>query len=121
MLCSCASEANRCGGPSLTPPAAATLRMPTWVTYKSKWAGEKYLNGVFQTLNEDKTKTLFIDLRGNEGGTDPGNDPVSRFLPKEITIEGEKRLVRYRKASSVSLTFMSHTQYLVPTPPQHWI
>ena len=46
---------------------------------------------------ERNAPALILDLRGNEGGDDVGNEIIPHFLDEPIKLSSMRRLVRYRK------------------------
>jgi hypothetical protein len=73
---------------------AALLTMPTWSVYNTKW---NWLNTTMDSLAKSDTKTLIVDLRGNEGGNDCGNLIISYLITKDLTIANTQRFTRYQK------------------------
>jgi len=49
-------------------PLCATLKMPNWALYDSKWAWRAYIAESFEQVAALKPSGLVIDLRGNECG-----------------------------------------------------
>lgn len=76
----------------------AYLRMPTWALYDSKWDWKSWLNARLDELAEKNPPRLIIDLRGNEGGNDVGDEILKRLARREIHVSSYRRLVRYREA-----------------------
>ncbi len=77
---------------------AALLTMPTWSVYNTKWNWLSWLNTTMDSLAKSDTKTLIVDLRGNEGGQDCGNLIISYLITKDLTIGNTQRFTRYQKA-----------------------
>lgn len=73
------------------------IRMPTWALYDSKWDWKSWLNEKIDNAAEDHAPALIIDLRGNEGGDDVGNEILSHLTDKPISLSPIRRLVRYRR------------------------
>jgi len=92
----------------LSDPAFAILRMPTWALYESKWNWKAFIDSAFDQLAARKTPALVIDLRGNEGGMDVGDELLSHFISKPLSEAGYRRLVRYRKVADDLLPYL-HT------------
>jgi hypothetical protein len=78
------------------PNGAAILRMPTWVMFNSRWAWKPWLNQHLDAMVARQATALIIDLRGNEGGEDVGDEILKRLADRDETLVGMKRLVRYR-------------------------
>ena len=95
-------EADRKGGDQVLfewkylDDGSAFLRMPTWALYDSKWDWKAWLNERLDELAAKNPPALIIDLRGNEGGEDIGDEILKRISPKDLTISNYRRLVRYR-------------------------
>lgn len=77
--------------------AAGVLTMPNWALYDSKWDWRTWLDGVMADLVSAKAKGLVIDLRGNEGGLDCGNEIMARLIDRDLELTGDERRVRYRR------------------------
>jgi hypothetical protein len=77
-------------------PDVGYLRMPTWVTYHTKWDWEADLAATMQRLADGKVRRLVVDLRGNEGGTDVGDVLVAHMIEAELPEEPVVRRTRYR-------------------------
>lgn len=75
----------------------AYLRMPSWVTYHSKWDWKASIRTVFDELVVTKTPNLVIDLRGNEGGTGVGDEILARLITAPVPWSENERFVRYVK------------------------
>ena len=78
-------------------PETALLRMPTWALYDSKWNWKGFLSDMFAQLEQRHLTHLIVDLRGNEGGLDAGDELLTRLIQKELRLEQYTRKVRYRK------------------------
>ena len=76
----------------------ASLRMQTWALYDSKWNWKQWLNDHLNEAAGRNAPALIIDLRGNEGGDDVGNEIISHLLEAPIRLSAMRRLVRYREA-----------------------
>ena len=98
-----AREASRKGGNEVLfewkylDDGSAYLRMPTWALYNSKWDWQTWLNSRLDELSERNSRTLIVDLRGNEGGNDIGNEILKRFVTGDLKVSKYRRLVRYRQ------------------------
>jgi hypothetical protein len=75
---------------------AAYLRMPTWAMYASHWDWKPWLNAHLDALVARDAPALIVDLRGNEGGNDVGDELLRRLVVADLPLAGMKRLVRYR-------------------------
>lgn len=72
----------------------AILTMPTWALYNSTWDWRGWLD---QTLSSYAgARGLIVDLRGNEGGNDCGNEIIARFLDQPLPLTTDERRVRFR-------------------------
>jgi C-terminal processing protease CtpA/Prc len=76
---------------------SAYLRMPSWALYKSKWDWKAWLNAKLDELADKNAPALIVDLRGNEGGNDVGDEILSRLVAQDLKIPAFGRLVRYRQ------------------------
>ena len=77
----------------------ACLRMPSWAVFNSKWDWQGFLDLAFEQMAQKNVRTLVIDLRGNEGGSDIGNAILSKLIKTDLHAAGQLlRWVRYRKA-----------------------
>lgn len=75
----------------------AYLRMPSWVTYHSKWDWKGSIRSIFDELAASNTPNLIIDLRGNEGGTGVGDEILARLITAPVPWSDNERFVRYVK------------------------
>lgn len=73
------------------------LKMPTWALYNSKWDWKSWLHGQMDSAAETNADGLILDLRGNEGGEDVGNEILPYLIDTPMTLSPMRRLVRYRK------------------------
>lgn len=73
----------------------ATLTMPGWAVYNSKWDWQAWLNDRLDSLKG--AKGLIVDLRENEGGNDCGDLILARLSECDIVRPRVERLVRYRQ------------------------
>jgi len=78
------------------PDGSAYLKMPTWALYDSKWDWKQWLNSHLDDAVDRKAPSLILDLRGNEGGDDVGNEIIPHLIDAPITLSSMRRLVRYR-------------------------
>ncbi len=76
---------------------SAYLRMPSWALYNSKWDWKTWLNAKLDELADKNAPALIVDLRGNEGGNDVGDEILSRLVAQDLKIPAFSRLVRYRQ------------------------
>lgn len=76
---------------------SAYLKMPTWALFNSKWDWKAWLSAHLDEAAERKPPALIVDIRGNEGGLDVGNEIVPHLIDAPITLTSLRRLVRYRK------------------------
>ncbi len=78
-------------------PRTAVLTMPDWALYDSKWNWRAFLDDVFAEIARLNARGLIVDIRGNEGGLDCGNDIIARLIDKDLALEAYERRVRFRK------------------------
>ena len=81
---------------ALDPSGVGVLTMPDWVTYRSKWDWQGYLDGVLDRLIDERARGLVIDLRGNEGGTECGWRILDRLIARDIALPRYIYRTRYR-------------------------
>jgi hypothetical protein len=84
---------------TLSFPAERTalLTMPDWVMYNTKWNWQGFLDTAFAEIAARKAIGLVVDLRGNEGGNDCGNEIIARLIDRDLPLEAYERRVRYRR------------------------
>ncbi len=82
---------------TFTPENMAVLTMPTWAIYDSKWKWQVFLDDAFKEIASRKASGLIVDLRGNEGGLDCGNEVIARLIGKDLPLETYERRVRFRQ------------------------
>lgn len=75
----------------------AYLRMPTWALYDSKWDWKTWLNARLDEIADKNSPALVVDLRGNEGGNDIGDEILKRLVRNDLRVSAYRRLVRYRQ------------------------
>jgi hypothetical protein len=80
----------------LRPDGIGYLRMPTWVVYKTKWDWRGDLERAMRTLVSRRARALIIDLRGNEGGNDVGNELLRYVVRRPVPLPAHERRTRYR-------------------------
>ncbi len=78
------------------PDGSAYLRMPNWAMFNSKWDWKTWLNARLDELSRKNPPALIIDLRGNEGGNDVGDEILKRLVRQDLKLSAFRRLVRYR-------------------------
>ena len=78
------------------PDGSAYLKMPTWALYDSKWNWKQWLNTHLDEAASRNAPSLILDLRGNEGGDDVGNEILPHLVDAPITLSSMRRMVRYR-------------------------
>jgi C-terminal processing protease CtpA/Prc len=76
---------------------SAYLRMPTWALYQSKWDWKRWLDEHLDDAAKRKAPALIVDLRGNEGGADIGDEIIAHLIDRPLPVSSMQRLVRYRK------------------------
>lgn len=74
----------------------AVLRMPSWALYDSKWDWKAFIRDAFERLAADRPRALVLDLRGNEGGLDVGDEILPYLASRPIDVPVAPRLMRYR-------------------------
>lgn len=75
----------------------ATLRMPGWALYNGTWDWKAFLADAFARIHADGATALVIDLRGNEGGIDVGDEILPHLVAAPLAIRAPPPLVRYRE------------------------
>lgn len=78
-------------------PRSVYLRMPNWALYNSSWDWKGWLAEFFGQLDRAGATDLVVDLRGNEGGLDVGDEILSRLIGEDLRLSGVERRTRYRK------------------------
>jgi hypothetical protein len=73
------------------------LRMASWSVYKNDWDWRGYLDSVFARLESERATRLVLDIRGNEGGLDCGDEIVARLIDRPLAVDFWERLTRYRR------------------------
>lgn len=96
------SRANEDNAPmwtlELDGTGAARLVMPDWSTYDTKWDWRRFLDDSFGQLASHNVQSLIVDLRGNEGGEDCGDEIIARCIDAPLQRASYERRVRYRKS-----------------------
>ena len=84
---------------TLTYPQAQTalLTMPTWALYDSSWDWRAFLDQSFAEFEARGVTKLIVDVRGNEGGLDCGDEIIARLIDAPLQREAYARRVRYRE------------------------
>ncbi|HVO59144.1 MAG TPA: S41 family peptidase [Dongiaceae bacterium] len=85
---------------------SAWLRMPTWALYDSKWDWKSWLNSRLDQLADRNAPALIVDLRGNEGGNDVGDELIKRLVRSDLKLASYRRLVRYRSAPAALIPYL---------------
>ncbi len=85
---------------------SAYLKMPTWALYNSKWDWKHWLNDHLDDAAVRNAPSLILDLRGNEGGDDVGNEIIPHLIDSPVTQSSMRRLVRYRKVPDELLPYL---------------
>lgn len=78
-------------------PDVAVLTMPTWALYDSAWDWRGFLDASFAEFATRGVTKLIVDVRGNEGGLDCGDEIVARLIDAPLAREAYVRRVRYRQ------------------------
>lgn len=78
--------------------AIARLIMQGWAVYNTKWDWKAWLAGVMDEVASRGTQTLIVDLRGNEGGLDCGDEIIARLIDEPLAKNAYERRVRFRSA-----------------------
>jgi hypothetical protein len=79
------------------PDGSAYLVMPTWAVYNSKWDWKTWLNQHLDEAAANGAPNLIVDLRGNEGGNDVGNEILTRLVHTDLRLSTLRRFTRYRR------------------------
>jgi len=78
------------------PDGGGYLKMPTWALYDSRWNWKQWLNTHLDEAAGRNAPFLILDLCGNEGGDDVGNEILPHLINAPITLSSMRRLTRYR-------------------------
>lgn len=73
------------------------LSMPSWSLYNSDWDWKGFLDETFGEIAGRKARALIVDLRGNEGGLDCGDEILARLITADLPRTTYERRVRYLK------------------------
>jgi C-terminal processing protease CtpA/Prc len=79
------------------PGNVARLTMPDWALYDSKWDWKAFIDNAFAEIARRDAPALIVDLRGNEGGLDCGDEILARCARAPIARTAYERRVRYRR------------------------
>lgn len=74
----------------------AVLTMPNWAIYQTKWQWRPWLQARFDEMAHLGNRGLVIDLRGNEGGIDIGDEIVAHLIDAPLAPFRFRRLARFR-------------------------
>ena len=76
---------------------AGWLTMRTWAVFDSKWDWRAALNESLDQLAAERAPALVVDLRGNAGGLDVGDEILARLVDRDTPRPDYLRKVRYRR------------------------
>lgn len=82
----------------------ATLTMPSWAVYNTRWDWQAWLEDRLDGLRG--ATGLMVDLRENEGGNDCGDPLLARLAGRDVLLPRVDRLVRYRKVPTSLNAFL---------------
>ncbi len=88
------------------PDGSGYLRMPTWALYNSKCNWKQWLNEHLNEAAKLNVPALILDLRGNEGGDDVGNEIIPHLIDAPIVLSPLRRLVRYREVPAELVPYL---------------
>jgi hypothetical protein len=71
--------------------------MPGWALYDSDWDWNGFIDETFAEIASRKAPALIVDLRGNEGGLDCGDEILARLISADLPRTAYERRVRYQK------------------------
>ncbi len=72
------------------------LAMPTWVAYKTTWDWKGNIQAIFEHLVDEGAPALIVDLRGNEGGSEVGDELLAHLIDLPLERDAFSRRVRFR-------------------------
>lgn len=75
----------------------AKLNMPTWALYNSKWDWQTWLKAQFVEMKQRGTKNLILDIRGNVGGNECGDEIMRYLVPGKVSFPAGSTFIRYQK------------------------
>ena len=107
-----AREASRNGGDqalfdwNYLEDGSAYLRMYSWALYNSEWDWKTWLNQHLDEAAERSAPALILDLRGNEGGNDVGNEILKHLIDADLRLATLHRLVRYREVPAALAPYL---------------
>lgn len=76
---------------------SALLTMPNWALYDSAWDWRAFLDQSFEEIAARGVTKLIVDVRGNEGGLDCGDEIIARLIDTPLAREAYARRTRYRQ------------------------
>ncbi|WP_420139320.1 S41 family peptidase [Sphingomonas sp.] len=79
------------------PGGIACITMPSWSVYNGSWDWAAWLEARLDEIASDGTRTLIVDVRGNEGGLDCGNAILARLVRQPLTPVRNAARVRARR------------------------
>jgi hypothetical protein len=80
---------------TVRPDGVTVLTMPSWAMFNSTWNWRAWLDERLDSLPGQKG--LIIDLRGNEGGNDCGDEILARLTASPIARPAAEHLVRFQR------------------------
>jgi hypothetical protein len=84
------------------PSDTAKLNMPTWALYNSKWDWKTWLKEQFVEMKNRGTKNLILDIRGNVGGNECGDEIMPYLVPGKVSRIGSLRSPSESKTNGVT-------------------
>lgn len=78
-------------------PDTAVLTMPTWALYNSKWNWQEYLRLMFVELQAKGASTLILDVRGNAGGNECGDEIMRYLVADRQSVPANQTFVKYQQ------------------------
>ncbi len=82
-------------------PGVHRLIMPTWGVYDATYDWRAWLDGSLDAVVDAGSRALIVDLRGNEGGLDCGNEILARCIERDMPLARTQTFVSYRSAPEV--------------------
>lgn len=93
---------------SLLKRDTALLRLGTFATWEMKMDWKAFLHDAFAQARTAKTRSLIVDIRGNEGGADDVLLELARYLLwKPARLPAKRTLLRYEKVSADLLPYLT--------------